>query len=106
MNIAQKDAFNKACAWQDWTPTYPGFDGGDHQKLFTIGTKKRIVLIYRPLTFESNYVVHFGYISDGYDLNNETFRFPINATSAEVFVAMSKILARIEQKIHELSNVA
>ena len=104
MNPSQKDAFKKACAWQGWTPTYPGFDAGDHQKLFTIGTKKRNVLIYRPLTFGSNYVVHLGYISDSYNLNDEIFSFPTNATSAKVFVAMSKILARIEQKVYELNR--
>jgi hypothetical protein len=105
MNPSQRDAFNKACAWQGWIPTYPGFEEGDRQKLFNIGAEVRRVLMYRQITTRSNYEINFEYITDGFDLDTKAFSFPVNATSAEVFVAMSKILARIEQKVYELNRV-
>ena len=61
--------------------------------------------MYSPITINSNYAINFGYITDEYVLDDETFRLPINATSAEVFVAMSKILVQIEQKVYELNRV-
>ncbi len=105
MNPSQKDAFNKACAWQGWIPIYPELDEADHQKLFSVGISIRRVLIYSPIAINSNYAIDCEYITAGFVLDDETFRLPINATSAKVFVAMSKILARIEQKVYELNRV-
>ena len=105
MNPSQRDAFNKACAWQGWIPAYPELDEDDHQKLFTIGTSIRRVLIYSPIAINSNYAIDCEYITAGVVLDDETFRFPIDATSAEVFVAMSKILVQIEQKVYKLNRV-
>lgn len=99
MNPSQKDAFNKACAWQGWAPTFRGYRAGDHSKLFVTKTQRKNILAHMPLHVAPKYMLHFGYISGGDDLQNNTFTIPVESTSSEVFILVSKALALVEAEV-------
>ena len=99
MNPSQRDAFNKACAWQGWAPTFRGYRVGDHSKLFVTKTQRKNILAYMPLHVAPEYVLYFGCLSGGDDLQNNTFKIPVKSTSSEVFILVSKALALVEAEV-------